>query len=50
MTEIEFHKKWAKWSDKTLRPENKEAVLRDRIDDPESLLRMIGNGSNLIEK
>ena len=46
MTEIKFHKEWAKWSyDEKLRPENKEAALQDLIDDPESLLRMIGDGS-----
>jgi hypothetical protein len=45
MTEIKFHKEWAKWDSRTLRPANKEAVLRDLIDDPEGLLRIIGDGS-----
>jgi hypothetical protein len=44
MTEIKFHKEWAKWDSRT-RPANKEAVLRDLIDDPEGLLRIIGDGS-----
>jgi hypothetical protein len=49
MTEIEFHKEWAKWNE-TMRPENKEAVLLDLIDDPEGLLRLVGDSSDLIRK